>query len=57
MTIYKFAKLSFLEKKQLIESNAVFLDNYMDSGNLINTYFFSEFHLSTILHTEIDTQK
>lgn len=24
MTIYKFAKLSFLEKKQLVESKAVF---------------------------------
>lgn len=50
MTIYKFAKLSFLEKKQLIESNAVFLDNYMDSGNLINTYFFDGFFVEAIMN-------
>lgn len=50
MTIYKFAKLSFLEKKQLIESKAVFLDNYMDSENLINTYFFDGFFVEAIMN-------
>jgi hypothetical protein len=50
MTIYKFAKLSLLEKTQMVESKAVFLDNYMDSESLINTYFFEGFFVEVLLN-------
>jgi len=50
MTIYKFAKLSFLEKKQLVETKAIFLDNYMDSQSLINTYFFDGFFVEVVMN-------
>lgn len=49
MTIYSFAKLGLKEKTNLIESQAVFLDNYMDGENLINTYFFEGFFVESIV--------
>jgi len=50
MTIYTFAKLSFAEKANLIEKTAVFLDNYMDGLNLINTYFFDGFFVESVIN-------
>ncbi|MEO6305211.1 MAG: hypothetical protein ABIP51_18775 [Bacteroidia bacterium] len=49
MTIYNFARLALKEKTNLIENQAIFLDNYMDNGNLINTYFFEGFFVESTI--------
>ena len=52
MTIYNFAKLSINEKISLIENEAIFLDNYIDGKNLINTYFFKGFFVESIVNLD-----
>ncbi|MBA3681598.1 MAG: hypothetical protein H0W73_10605 [Bacteroidetes bacterium] len=49
MTIYNFAKLSLNEKANLLENKAVYLDNFVDGDNLVNTYFFEGFFAESIL--------
>ncbi len=52
MTIYNFAKLDMKEKISLIENQAIFLDNYMDGRNLINTYFYEGFFVESIVNLD-----
>ncbi len=49
MTIYNFAKLGLKEKANLVENKAVYLDNFIDGNNLINTYFFEGFFIESIV--------
>lgn len=49
MTIYNFAKLGLKEKTNLVENKAVYLDNFIDGNNLINTYFFEGFFVESII--------
>jgi hypothetical protein len=43
LSIYEFARLTLVEKADLITNQGVFLENLGDSGNEINLYYFNGF--------------
>lgn len=43
ISIYEFARLTLVEKAELISNQGVFLENLGDSGNEINLYFLNGF--------------